>query len=102
MKKRTWLLVLLAVACLAFDFLPRWGAPAFTYEGSSVGRYVWNLGWPRTWFVTDDMLGMQVNGKTPYVMMGVQVVLLVPETEASTEPVSVPPPAAPGTPGGQP
>lgn len=77
MKKWTGLLVLLTLACLAFNFFPHHGTAGFTYDGSSSSRPVWNLGWARTWFVLDDLLGMQINGTKPYLVIVGQFVLLV-------------------------
>ena len=44
---------LLAAAFVAMDFLPTFGRPFFRYTGSDPAHFVWNFGWPFTWFIYD-------------------------------------------------
>ncbi len=36
------------------DFFPRHGRPFFKYQGSDPRHYVWNVGFPISWYIYDE------------------------------------------------
>lgn len=63
------------LACLALDFLPRFGPPEFRYTGSDPTVPVRDLGWPLALTIYDARSGLHI-GPSVYLVPPAQFLVL--------------------------
>ncbi len=69
-SKRFYYLGILILIFAVIDFFPWHWHPFFKYPGSDPRHYVWNIGFPISWFIYDDKAPPHLFTLLPAISLG--------------------------------